>query len=306
MPASASGVGALDCQPHPVESNSGSLLGVGLQRTEEFSHVFFSESVLCEAVGIMEDRLGKPAVWTNVDITAGAVQWSFDTETEFFTEYGPGLDSFSIRVEFYEYGENDAAGPMASIYMSSYTSGTLSINVRAEKREDVLAPFAAFRNNLEKYTLPVPPPPPQPPLKIFIGHGRSQDWRDLKDALRDHHGFEVETFETKPRAGYTIPDVIEGMAHGNALALMVLTAEDEQIDGSVRARENVVHEVGYFQGRLGRQRAILIMEDGVNEFSNIHGIVYLPYKNIKEVVGDVLAIIKREFPHLANSPLKRW
>ncbi|MFJ6536750.1 TIR domain-containing protein [Paenarthrobacter sp. NPDC091711] len=132
---------------------------------------------------------------------------------------------------------------------------------------------------------------------MFIGHGRSHDWRTLKDALHEHHGFEVETFETKPRAGYTIPEVIDGMARTNTLAIIILTAEDEQADGSVRARENVVHEVGFFQGRLGLKRAILVMEDGVSEFSNIHGIVHLPYKNIREVVGEVLGIIRREFPH---------
>lgn len=36
----------------------------------------------------------------------------------------------------------------------------------------------------------------------------------------------------------------------------------------------------------------------MNQFSNIHGIVHLPYKSSREVEGPVLAIIKREFPHL--------
>jgi hypothetical protein len=34
-----------------------------------------------------------------------------------------------------------------------------------------------------------------------------------------------------------------------AFAFLVLTAEDEQLDGSVRSRENMVHESGLFQGR---------------------------------------------------------
>jgi hypothetical protein len=88
--------------------------------------------------------------------------------------------------------------------------------------------------------------------------------------MHDHHGFDVEAFETKPRAGYTIPEVVEGMARGNALALLVLTPEDEQPE-TIRARESVVHEVGYFQGRLGNKRSILLMKEGVNEFSNVHG-----------------------------------
>lgn len=238
-----------------------------MQRTEEFHNVFFSESVLREAVEIVEKHIGQVAQWRDADITEGMAQWAFDSETEFFAEYGSNLDSLSIRAEIFKDGPSDyvdVSGPLVSIYIY-YSQTRWRIQVTARNRDDLLAPFAPFRKNLEQYRLPAPPPPPQPPLKIFIGHGRSQHWRDLKDALQDHHGYQVETFETHPRAGYTIPEAIQSMAYGNALALMVVTAEDEQIDGSVRARENVVHEFGYFQGRLGNKRAILIMEDGVNE-----------------------------------------
>ena len=43
-----------------------------------------------------------------------------------------------------------------------------------------------------------------------------------------------------------------------AVALLVMTAEDERTDGAAVARQNVVHEAGLFQGRLGfAQRTIL-------------------------------------------------
>lgn len=251
----------------------------------------------------MAKATGGRIIWRSPSVVDGSVEWGFDTETEFFAEYGQNLSQIHVYVDVFKILEDGTSDPYdrhAELWVF-YVNGRWTIKVWATKRDLVLAPFAVFRNALEKYRLPAPPPPKAPPLKIFIGHGRSSDWRALKDSLQDHHGFEVEAFETKPRAGYTIPEVIEGMARGNSLALMVLTAEDEQLDGSVRARENVVHEVGYFQGRLGSKRAILIMEEGVNEFSNIHGIVHLPYKNIREVVGEVLAIIKREFPHTIRS-----
>lgn len=273
-----------------------------MQRSEKFEQVFFPETVLREAVAMLPKRSNASFhSWSGAHITAGPVSWGFDNETEFFAEYSPSVDSATV---FVTVGQPDTSAVDASIRVSYHAyNKTTTVEVHGDSRADLLAPFTPFRNSAAQYRLPDPPrpaTPPQPPLKIFIGHGGSKDWRDLKDALQDHHGYAVETFETKPRAGYTIPEVIEDMARGNALALLVLTAEDEQIDGSVRARENVVHEVGYFQGRLGSKRAILIMEDGVNEFSNIHGIVHLPYKNIREVEGQVLAIIKREFPHLSK------
>lgn len=38
------------------------------------------------------------------------------------------------------------------------------------------------------------------------------------------------------------------------------------------ARQNVIHEAGLFQGRLGFMRAIVLLEEGCEEFSNIHGL----------------------------------
>lgn len=268
-----------------------------MQRRENFNRVFFPESVVREAAAVLHKTLGDVGEpqWRYPTIDEGSVSWGFDSDSEFFAQYSATASDISVWVEFHLL---ESPWTQQGQMHISYKHGQFSVMVQSAKLADVLAPFAVFRSALEKYQLPAPPMPELPPLKIFIGHGRSSHWRDLKDFLQDHHGFDVEAFETQPRAGYTIPEVIEGMARSNSLALMVMTAEDEQKDGSTRARENVVHEVGYFQGRLGSKRAILIMEDGVNEFSNIHGIVHLPYKNIREVVGDVLAIIKREFPYL--------
>jgi hypothetical protein len=280
-----------------------------VHREEKFDRIFFPESVVKEAARCLhdaEDNVCSELSWLNARIKTGNVSWGFDAADEFFAEYSPSIGyaniQASVRKKTVEAYMSRYASMTVSAYGTPYGTET-TITVDSDQRGTLLRPFAVFRTWAEQNPAPLPPPPsaddPQP-LKIFIGHGGSQHWRDLKDSLHDHHGFDVEAFETSPRAGFTIPEVIESMAVGNALALMVLTAEDEQIDGSVRARENVVHEVGYFQGRLGSKRAILLMEEGVNEFSNIHGIVHVPYRSIREVEGQVLAIIKREFPHLAR------
>jgi predicted nucleotide-binding protein len=88
------------------------------------------------------------------------------------------------------------------------------------------------------------------------------------------------------------------MIRKSSFAVLVLTGEDEQVDGQVRARQNVVHEAGLFQGRLGFSRAIMLLEKGVTSFSNVHGIQHIefPAGHIKETFGEVLATIKREFP----------
>ncbi|QNL13341.1 CMP/hydroxymethyl hydrolase [Microcystis phage vB_MaeS-yong1] len=76
-----------------------------------------------------------------------------------------------------------------------------------------------------------------------------------------------------------------------------MTAEDEMADGTVRARQNVIHEAGLFQGRLGFTRAIVLREHGTETFSNIDGIQRIEFskENIRETFGEVLATIRREF-----------
>jgi predicted nucleotide-binding protein len=87
------------------------------------------------------------------------------------------------------------------------------------------------------------------------------------------------------------------MVRESSFALLVLTGEDEQADGQLRARQNVVHETGLFQGRLGFSRAIMLLEEGTEDFSNVHGIQQIRFAkgNIKETFGEVLATLKREF-----------
>ena len=52
-----------------------------------------------------------------------------------------------------------------------------------------------------------------------------------------------------------------------------------------------------FRGHLGFSRAIVLLEEGVEEFSNIQGVERIPFKkgNIKETFGPVLATLRREF-----------
>jgi predicted nucleotide-binding protein len=86
------------------------------------------------------------------------------------------------------------------------------------------------------------------------------------------------------------------MLNDASFALLVMTAEDEHADNSVHARENVIHEVGLFQGRLGFRKAIVLLEEGCQEFSNIHGLVQIRFSkgNIMSASEDVRRVLERE------------
>ena len=131
---------------------------------------------------------------------------------------------------------------------------------------------------------------------VFIGHGHSSAWRELAEHLRDHHGYPVVTFDSEPHAGQTTTDVLARLIEQASFAILVHTAEDEQAGGGHRARQNVVHETGLFQGRLGFSRAIVVRQRGCDAFSNLAGLHELHYSvEIREAFGEVVAALRREF-----------
>jgi predicted nucleotide-binding protein len=114
--------------------------------------------------------------------------------------------------------------------------------------------------------------------------------------LREKHEYDVVTFETGARAGHNVRDILEEMLDQSSLAFLVLTGEDETADARLRARQNVIHETGLFQGRLGFPKAIVLLEKGVEEFSNNAGIQHISFDkgHIEEIFGDVVATVSRE------------
>lgn len=211
--------------------------------------------------------------------------WEFDDEREFFAEYRKPHEASTIRKT------SDAI----SITVNYTKNSDTTIEVQAKSRGEIESVFEVFEEKYD-HSIVKSENDIKSPI-IFIGHGRSPVWRDLKDHLSDKHDYKIEAYESGARAGHTIRDILDEMASKSSFAILVMTGEDEDKDGNLKARPNVIHEVGLFQGRLGFSRAIVLLEDGTEEFSNLYGIQQLRFSkgNVKEIFGDVLATLKREF-----------
>ena len=131
---------------------------------------------------------------------------------------------------------------------------------------------------------------------VFIGHGRSKIWRELKDFVQDRLGLPWDEFNRVPVAGVTNIARLSEMLDAAAIALLVMTGEDELANGGSQARMNVVHEAGLFQGRLGFTRAIVLLEEGCAEFSNIQGLGQIRFLkgNIAAAFEEVRKVLERE------------
>ncbi len=132
--------------------------------------------------------------------------------------------------------------------------------------------------------------------RVFIGHARSPVWKDLRDFLQNSLGLAWDEFNREPTAGLSTKERLQEMLDNACLAFLVMTAEETGTDGMTRARDNVIHEVGLFQGRLGFKRAIVLLEEGCSEFSNIEGLTQIrfPKDNITAKFEEIRRVLERE------------
>ncbi len=132
--------------------------------------------------------------------------------------------------------------------------------------------------------------------RIFIGHGQSPMWRELKDFINDRLVLPWDEFNREAVAGITTFDRISDMLESASFAFLIMTAEDQHSNATTHARQNVVHEVGLFQGKLGAKKAIILLEQGCEEFSNIVGLTQIrfPKGQISAVFEEIRRVLERE------------
>jgi predicted nucleotide-binding protein len=113
---------------------------------------------------------------------------------------------------------------------------------------------------------------------IFISHGHNELLKlKLKDFVENRLKRRAVVLSEQPSAGMTVVEKLERVSNECSSAIILMTGDDALRYGGVRARQNVIHELGFFQGKYGRNRVILLVEEGLELFSNISGIVYIRF-----------------------------
>lgn len=131
---------------------------------------------------------------------------------------------------------------------------------------------------------------------VFVIHGRDEaKWRELKDILKTEFRLNPIVLLEQPDAGCrTLVEKFERYAQTCSYAIAVFTPDDEVTargEAYLQARPNVIYELGWFCGRLGRSGAMLILKEGTSVFSDFGGIIQ---KRFAHNISEKLVEIKRD------------
>jgi predicted nucleotide-binding protein len=129
---------------------------------------------------------------------------------------------------------------------------------------------------------------------VFIVHGRNEERKTQVARLLEKTGqHPVTILHEQPNRGRTLLEKFEEHAGESAYGVVLLTADDlgalrpavadamakgDDVTNALepRSRQNVVFELGYFFGMLGRQHVAVLHDEGVELPSDIGGLVYIP------------------------------
>ena len=119
--------------------------------------------------------------------------------------------------------------------------------------------------------------------KIFIVHGHDGELKESVARIIEKQGIEAIILSEQANTGNTIIEKFEKYSDVGC-AIGLFTADDlgrakANPDDKPRARQNVVFEAGYFIGKLGRDRIVILSDSGVEIPSDLSGVVYTSTQN---------------------------
>ena len=126
--------------------------------------------------------------------------------------------------------------------------------------------------------------------KVFVIHGHDEaKWRELVDLLKNRLRLDVVVMQDAPGMSRTFIEKFEQEANKCNAAIAVLTPDDfvKSEDGEYgQPRPNVVFELGWFVGKCGRDRTLMVAKEGTRVPTDWLGIEQLRFtKDVEERYG---------------------
>lgn len=217
-------------------------------------------------------------------VGSAKLDWPAETEKE--------LGTIILLID--RFAQEDAAINFS--YSFFYIGNNFTTNLQNMTRQ-MLVPFArdyinyvkAKTGTVEATMLPARTEPAA--RKIFIVHGHDEGAREGVARFVERLGFEPIILHEQANQGKTVIEKIE--AHSDVgFAVVLLTPDDfggkQGEEAKDRARQNVLLELGYFVGRLGRARVCALKRGDLDVPSDFGGVVYVSLDDAgawKEALG---------------------
>ncbi|HEY1257408.1 MAG TPA: nucleotide-binding protein, partial [Terracidiphilus sp.] len=116
---------------------------------------------------------------------------------------------------------------------------------------------------------------------VFVVHGHDHGSKETVARFLTQLELDPIILHEKPNEGRTIIEKFEH--HANvAFAVVILSPDDVGFAKNApetkeqRARQNVIFELGFFVGKLGRIRTFALLLPGVTKPSDFDGVLYIP------------------------------
>jgi predicted nucleotide-binding protein len=122
---------------------------------------------------------------------------------------------------------------------------------------------------------------PRSSRRVFVVHGHDNEAKEAVARFLSKLGLEPIILHEQTTGGRTIIEKFETYSSGIVFAVVLLTPDDIGASAqpptnlSKRARQNVILELGYFLGRLGRNGVCALHKGGVELPSDFQGVVYV-------------------------------
>jgi predicted nucleotide-binding protein len=139
--------------------------------------------------------------------------------------------------------------------------------------------------------------------EIFIVHGRDDAAKTEVARLVERAGLETIILHEQPNGGRTIIQKFED--HGSAAGFAIIVMTPDDVGGldlnalQPRARQNVIGEMFWFAGRLGRERVCALKKGAIEVPTDFAGVGYVDMDSSGAWKKDVL----RELDHAGYKDL---
>jgi predicted nucleotide-binding protein len=116
------------------------------------------------------------------------------------------------------------------------------------------------------------------PKHVFLGYGHNPDAKRTIEEFIRTLPLVLESYETRTTPGQFPYNIVTSAVQESDAAVILYTGDDQLTGGQRIGRRNVAYELGLAHSAFGPTKTLLLLEEGVEEPTNIRGMQVVTFK----------------------------